>query len=233
MVRRVSLADSRHLRPTQIVTGSNRRSPTLESRSPYWAKPAAISLDLRNRRLRPIRSSCRTRSGLRAPGRSPGLPETGNGRVIPKNRSISGACWTTSRMKNAACSGSTRPAKTWRASPSSGCMPCSIADRRALVSQPPMDMHIHRRTHLGLVSQAFTENDLAVLPGFAAIGHTRYSTTGQSSERNAGPMLTESAMGRSPSDTTATSSTRSRCATSSKRVARSSSPQPTARCWLA
>ncbi len=54
---------------------------------------------------------------------------------------------------------------------------------------------IHRRTHLGLVSQAFTENDLAVLPGFAAIGHTRYSTTGQSSERNAGPMLTESDSG--------------------------------------
>ncbi len=54
---------------------------------------------------------------------------------------------------------------------------------------------IHRRTHLGLVSQAFTENDLAVLPGFAAIGHTRYSTTGQSSERNAGPMLTDSPLG--------------------------------------
>ncbi|MCA9859474.1 MAG: amidophosphoribosyltransferase [Thermomicrobiales bacterium] len=54
---------------------------------------------------------------------------------------------------------------------------------------------IHRRTHLGLVSQAFTENDLAVLPGFAAIGHTRYSTTGQSSERNAGPMQTESNLG--------------------------------------
>lgn len=54
---------------------------------------------------------------------------------------------------------------------------------------------IHRRTHLGLVSQAFTENDLAMLPGFAAIGHTRYSTTGQSSERNAGPMLTDSPFG--------------------------------------
>ena len=54
---------------------------------------------------------------------------------------------------------------------------------------------IHRRAHLGLVSQAFTENDLAFLPGFAAIGHTRYSTTGQSSERNAGPMLTESSSG--------------------------------------
>lgn len=54
---------------------------------------------------------------------------------------------------------------------------------------------VHRRAHLGLVSQAFTENDLAVLPGFAAIGHTRYSTTGQSSERNAGPMLTDSPSG--------------------------------------
>jgi amidophosphoribosyltransferase len=56
--------------------------------------------------------------------------------------------------------------------------------------------HIHRRTHLGLVSQAFNETDLAVLPGFAAIGHTRYSTTGTTNERNAGPMLAESDLGQ-------------------------------------
>ncbi|MCC6943356.1 MAG: amidophosphoribosyltransferase [Thermomicrobiales bacterium] len=49
---------------------------------------------------------------------------------------------------------------------------------------------LFRRTHLGLVSQAFNEADLSALPGIAAIGHTRYSTTGQSNERNAGPMLT-------------------------------------------
>ncbi|MGE3799041.1 MAG: amidophosphoribosyltransferase, partial [Thermomicrobiales bacterium] len=54
---------------------------------------------------------------------------------------------------------------------------------------------IFRRTHLGLVSQAFNEADLGALPGMAAIGHTRYSTTGQSNERNAGPMLTVGPLG--------------------------------------
>ncbi|MCL2333150.1 MAG: amidophosphoribosyltransferase [Actinomycetia bacterium] len=34
--------------------------------------------------------------------------------------------------------------------------------------------------NLGLVSQVFEETDLASLPGSVAIGHTRYSTTGQS-----------------------------------------------------
>jgi len=54
---------------------------------------------------------------------------------------------------------------------------------------------IHLRTHLGLVSQAFSEEDLLALPGFIAIGHTRYSTTGTSDVRNAGPMLAESELG--------------------------------------
>jgi amidophosphoribosyltransferase len=52
------------------------------------------------------------------------------------------------------------------------------------------------RTSLGLVSQAFKEEDLAHLRGFAAIGHTRYSTTGQSNAMNAGPMVTDSPLGR-------------------------------------
>lgn len=54
---------------------------------------------------------------------------------------------------------------------------------------------LYVRTNLGLVSQAFKEGDLAYLQGFAAIGHTRYSTTGQSSARNAGPMVTDSNLG--------------------------------------
>src|SRR5579875_2570327 len=36
---------------------------------------------------------------------------------------------------------------------------------------------LHQRRHMGLV-QNFREEDLAELPGYAAIGHTRYSTTG-------------------------------------------------------
>ncbi|CAN5664171.1 amidophosphoribosyltransferase [soil metagenome] len=56
-------------------------------------------------------------------------------------------------------------------------------------------VQMFRRAHLGLVSQAFTEADLGALPGMAAIGHTRYSTTGQSSAVNAGPMITASNLG--------------------------------------
>jgi amidophosphoribosyltransferase len=46
---------------------------------------------------------------------------------------------------------------------------------------------LHRR--MGLVSSAFTEEDLRCLPGHIAIGHTRYSTTGSSVPINAGPFL--------------------------------------------
>ena len=42
---------------------------------------------------------------------------------------------------------------------------------------------------MGLVSQVFTENDLATLTGKLAIGHCRYSTTGSSTWANAQPTL--------------------------------------------
>jgi amidophosphoribosyltransferase len=44
------------------------------------------------------------------------------------------------------------------------------------------------RTGMGLVSQVFEEHDLGYLPGFVAIGHTRYSTTGSSRQENAQPV---------------------------------------------
>src|SRR5260370_42607269 len=49
------------------------------------------------------------------------------------------------------------------------------------------DMRIVRR--MGLVGQVFSEPDLGVLGGRAAIGHTRYSTTGSSRIENAQPMV--------------------------------------------
>ncbi|HEY8445791.1 MAG TPA: amidophosphoribosyltransferase [Thermomicrobiales bacterium] len=55
---------------------------------------------------------------------------------------------------------------------------------------------IYVRTRLGLVNQAFDESDLRDLPGHIAIGHTRYSTTGRSSAVNAGPMVSDSPIGR-------------------------------------
>jgi amidophosphoribosyltransferase len=47
------------------------------------------------------------------------------------------------------------------------------------------------RKDMGLVSQVFQEEDLRTLKGEAAIGHTRYSTTGSSRVENAQPMQVE------------------------------------------
>jgi amidophosphoribosyltransferase len=48
---------------------------------------------------------------------------------------------------------------------------------------------------VGLVSQVFTPNAMADLKGHYAIGHTRYSTTGSSSLRNAQPFMIETMHG--------------------------------------
>src|SRR5512147_2572377 len=54
-------------------------------------------------------------------------------------------------------------------------------------------MRLHK--DVGLVSQVFTPQNLAPLRGNFAIGHTRYSTTGSSSARNAQPFLIETRYG--------------------------------------
>ena len=54
---------------------------------------------------------------------------------------------------------------------------------------------IHLHSGMGLVSQVFEENDLGYLPGHAAIGHTRYSTTGSSRKENAQPVRVDGAHG--------------------------------------
>lgn len=48
---------------------------------------------------------------------------------------------------------------------------------------------------MGLVSDIFTREVLARLPGSAAIGHTRYSTTGESTFKNAQPFVISYAKG--------------------------------------
>ena len=50
---------------------------------------------------------------------------------------------------------------------------------------------IHVRTAMGLVGQAFHEDEVANLPGNVAIGHTRYSTTGSSQIYNAQPTVSK------------------------------------------
>lgn len=51
------------------------------------------------------------------------------------------------------------------------------------------------RKDTGLVSRVFSEADIESLPGTLAIGHTRYSTTGSSSVRNAQPFLVDTKHG--------------------------------------
>ncbi len=55
-----------------------------------------------------------------------------------------------------------------------------------IVSSDGHDLHVHK--NLGLVSEIFDNFDWKSLPGFAAIGHVRYSTTGQNLLVNAQPL---------------------------------------------
>ncbi len=54
---------------------------------------------------------------------------------------------------------------------------------------------LRNHTRMGLVNTAFSEHDLSGLTGHIAIGHTRYSTTGSSQAKNAGPFLVHGDLG--------------------------------------
>ena len=54
---------------------------------------------------------------------------------------------------------------------------------------------VHDIKGMGLVSEIFTDDVLAKLPGHLAIGHTRYSTTGDSALLNAQPISVDSTKG--------------------------------------
>ncbi len=57
------------------------------------------------------------------------------------------------------------------------------------------DGQLRRHVAMGLVSDCFSREELAKLPGSTAIGHVRYSTAGSSELRNAQPFLFEYAGG--------------------------------------
>jgi len=57
------------------------------------------------------------------------------------------------------------------------------------------DCELHLHKDMGLVSRVFSEDKLAQLPGYLAIGHTRYSTTGSSHVANAQPAIAQSRLG--------------------------------------
>lgn len=57
------------------------------------------------------------------------------------------------------------------------------------------DNRVHLYKDMGLVSQVFNETVLSDLPGYLAVGHTRYSTTGSSRVANAQPAVVETRLG--------------------------------------
>ena len=63
-----------------------------------------------------------------------------------------------------------------------------------ITSSNGQDLHSHRR--MGAVSEIFTGDVLARLPGDSAIGHTRYSTAGDTSLINAQPIVTDCNRGK-------------------------------------
>src|SRR5438067_8704582 len=62
-----------------------------------------------------------------------------------------------------------------------------------IVSSDGRDLHVHKA--MGLVADIFTEDALAHLRGTLAIGHTRYSTAGDSALLNAQPIMVQSNKG--------------------------------------
>src|SRR5438270_5520632 len=55
-------------------------------------------------------------------------------------------------------------------------------------------IHLHKA--MGLVADIFDQQAIAGLPGTVAIGHTRYSTAGQSNLANAQPMTARTTAGQ-------------------------------------
>jgi amidophosphoribosyltransferase len=62
-----------------------------------------------------------------------------------------------------------------------------------IVSSDGLSLHIHKS--MGLVADIFTEKKLSRIRGTLAIGHTRYSTTGDSALLNAQPIMVQSNKG--------------------------------------
>jgi len=65
-----------------------------------------------------------------------------------------------------------------------------------LVAVEPAEGRLRLQAAMGLVSEIFTRETLAKLPGTAAVGHVRYSTAGSSELRNAQPFVVEYAGGQ-------------------------------------
>ena len=79
-----------------------------------------------------------------------------------------------------------------RPSPRSACTPCSIAARKPPASSRYDGKQFHSERRLGLVGDNFSRRDVIErLPGNIAVGHVRYSTTGETILRNVQPLFAE------------------------------------------
>ena len=84
---------------------------------------------------------------------------------------------------------------TPRARPISRSTPCSIAGQESAGIATADYTNLANIKGMGLVADIFTDEVLAKLPGEMAIGHTRYSTTGDSALLNAQPIRVDSTKG--------------------------------------
>jgi amidophosphoribosyltransferase len=77
-------------------------------------------------------------------------------------------------------------------SPRSACTPCSIAARRRPASSPTTARTFHSERRLGLVGDNFNKAEvIGRLKGHIALGHNRYSTTGDTILRNVQPLFAD------------------------------------------
>ena len=77
----------------------------------------------------------------------------------------------------------------------SGSMRCSTAVRNLAASSTSDGKGLISHRQMGLVADAFKEDVIKRLEGASAIGHNRYSTTGQSHLKNAQPFVVEYSQG--------------------------------------
>ena len=93
--------------------------------------------------------------------------------------------------RSAACSASSA-IPTPPPSPRSACTRCSTAARRPPASSRFDGKRFHSERRMGLVGDNFSRREVIDrLPGTTAIGHVRYSTTGETILRNVQPLFAE------------------------------------------
>ena len=174
------------------------------------AKDAAPNRHPRSRRDRPgdtqstdsqqLDNRCRAPAARRAAGPQGGPATPPSNRPADRttaneHRTSTSSSTPTGCARSAACSAS-MATPTPRRSPRSACTPCSTAARRRRASSPSTASA--SRPSAASASSATTspsEKVIDRLQGRSALGHVRYSTTGETILRNVQPLFAELAAG--------------------------------------